>query len=91
MPPRFWMLTRGSPTQVCARTYVLYTRTDVRTLQETLCPVFAKEALKMDIVDLQREEFNHKYDEALHEAADYAEQMGYIPNQEGLWDGKLDS
>lgn len=45
----------------------------------------------MDIVDLQREEFNHKYDEALHEAADYAEQMGYIPNQEGLWDGKLDS
>lgn len=50
-----------------------------------------KEALKMDIVDLQREEFNHKYDGALREAADYAEKMGYIPDQEGLWDGKLDS
>lgn len=65
---------------------------DYRAKQRELIEAgYLNEALKMDIVDLQREEFNHKYDEALHEAANYAEQMGYIPNQEGLWDGKLDS
>lgn len=48
-----------------------------------------KAALKMDIDDIL---FSKKFDDAdkykagLHEAADYAERMGLISDQEGLWD-----
>lgn len=48
-----------------------------------------KAALKMDIDDiLFSNKINdaEKYKAGLHEAADYAECMGLIPDQEGLWD-----
>ncbi len=53
-----------------------------------------KAALKMDIDDIL---FSNKFDDAekynagLHEAADYAERMGLIPDQEGLWDAPTNS
>lgn len=52
-----------------------------------------KAALKMDIDDIlfsRKFEDAKKYEAGLHEAADYAESMGLIPDQEGLWDAPSD-
>lgn len=52
-----------------------------------------KAALKMDIDDILfsgKFEDAEKYEAGLHEAADYAESMGLIPDQEGLWDAPSD-
>lgn len=53
-----------------------------------------KAALKMDIDDIlfsNKISDAEKYKAGLHEAADYAERMGLIPDQEGLWDAPTNS
>lgn len=42
-----------------------------------------KGAVKMDIEDIQGK-FGNRYDGAIQEMLDYAERIGYIPDQEGL-------
>ena len=45
-----------------------------------------KGAVKMDIEDIQCK-FGNRYDGAIQEMLDYAERIGYIPDQEGLLNG----